>query len=85
MIVTMRLKSANEDFGAGKGAVTKIILALLGIGLLYQGDTDVSLSTIGIILILSAVLLIVLGKNIHLRTIRHAISTIVRKTWRWKS
>ena len=39
---------------------------------------------IGIVLILSAVLLIVLGKNFHLRTITHTISTIVRKTWRWK-
>jgi drug/metabolite transporter (DMT)-like permease len=35
---------------------------------------------IGIILILSAVLLIVLGKNLHLRTIAHTISAIVRRT-----
>jgi hypothetical protein len=40
---------------------------------------------IGIVLILSAVLLIVVGKNFHLRTITHTISIIVKKTWRWKS
>jgi drug/metabolite transporter (DMT)-like permease len=40
---------------------------------------------VGIVLILSAVLLIVLGKNFHLRTIGHTITSIVRKTWRWKS
>ena len=32
-----------------------------------------------------AVMVIVLGKNFHLRTIKHTISTLVRKTWRWKS
>lgn len=32
-----------------------------------------------------AVMLVVLGKNFHLRTITHTISVIVRKTWRWKS
>jgi hypothetical protein len=47
-------------------------------GLLYKGDAGVTLSAI-------AVLLIVLGKNFHLRTITHTISVIVRKTWRWKS
>ena len=40
---------------------------------------------VGIVLILSAVLLIVLGKSFHLRTITHTITTLVRKTWRWKS
>jgi len=35
--------------------------------------------------ILAAVLLIVMGKNFHLRTIKHTITTLVRKTWRWKS
>lgn len=32
-----------------------------------------------------AVMVIVLGKNFHLRTIKHTLSTLVRKTWRWKS
>ena len=65
---------------------------------------------VGIVLILSAVLLIVMGKSFHLRTITHtndraarakssllrlcrvatefdvsSITTLVRKTWRWKS
>ena len=40
---------------------------------------------VGIVLILSAVLLIVMGKSFHLRTITHTITTLVRKTWRWKS
>lgn len=40
---------------------------------------------VGIVLILSAVLIVVLGKNFHMRTIRHTLSAIVRKTWRWKS
>jgi hypothetical protein len=37
------------------------------------------------VLILSAVLLIVMGKSFHLRTITHTITALVRKTWRWKS
>ena len=60
--------------------VTSIILALVGIGLLYKGDAGVSLARW-----LSAVLLIVMGKSFHLRTITHTITTLVRKTWRWKS
>ena len=52
-------------------------------------------SSAWLVLILSAVLLIVLGKRsaaghsheetFHLRTLTHTIGTIVRKTWRWKS
>ena len=35
--------------------------------------------------VLSAVLLIVMGRNARLRTITHTIATLVRKSWRWKS
>jgi len=60
-------------------------LTAVAIGVMVFGESLTFRLIIGIVLILSAVLLIVLGKNFHLRTITHTISAIVRKTWRWKS
>ena len=60
-------------------------LTAVAIGVMVFGESLTFRLVIGIVLILSAVLLIVLGKNFHLRTITHTISVIVRKTWRWKS
>lgn len=71
--------------------VYPIIVALLmsltavAIGVIVFGEQLTFMLGVGIVLILSAVLIVVLGKNFHMRTIRHTLSAIVRKTWRWKS
>jgi len=60
-------------------------LTAVAIGVMVFDESLTFRLVVGIVLILSAVLLIVLGKNFHLRTISHTITVIVRKTWRWKS
>lgn len=78
---------AVHEVGATPTAIMGALepLTAVAIGVLVFGESLTFRLTVGIVLILSAVLLIVLGKNFHLRTITHTISTIVRKTWRWKS
>lgn len=78
---------AVHEVGATPTAIMGALepLTAVAIGVLVFGEALTVQLVIGIVLILSAVLLIVLGKNFHLRTIKHTISTIVRKTWRWKS
>ncbi len=78
---------AVHEVGATPTAIMGALepLTAVAIGVLVFGETLTVQLVIGIVLILSAVLLIVLGKNFHLRTIAHTISSIVRKTWRWKS
>lgn len=78
---------AVHEVGATPTAIMGALepLTAVAIGAFVFGETITFRLTIGIVLILSAVLLIVLGKNFHLRTITHTISAIVRKTWRWKS
>ena len=78
---------AVHEVGATPTAIMGALepLTAVAIGVLVFGETLTVQLVIGIVLILSAVLLIVLGKKFHLRTITHTISTIVRKTWRWKS
>lgn len=77
---------AVHEVGATPTAIMGALepLTAVAIGILVFGEALTVQLVIGIILIVSAVLLIVLGKNFHLRTITHTISTIVRKTWRWK-
>ena len=77
---------AVHEVGATPTAIMGALepLTAVAIGVLVFGEALTVQLVIGIVLILSAVLLIVLGKNFHLRTITHTISTIVRKTWRWK-
>ncbi len=78
---------AVHEVGATPTAIMGALepLTAVAIGVLVFGEALTIQLVIGIVLILSAVLLIVLGKSFHLRTIKHTISTIVRKTWRWKS
>ena len=78
---------AVHEVGATPTAIMGALepLTAVAIGVLVFGEALTVQLVIGIVLILSAVLLIVLGKNFHLRTITHTISAIVRKTWRWKS
>jgi len=78
---------AVHEVGATPTAIMGALepLTAVAIGVMVFGESLTFRLTIGIVLILSAVLLIVLGKNFHLRTITHTISVIVRKTWRWKS
>jgi len=59
-------------------------LTAVAIGVLVFDESLTARLVIGILLILSAVLLIVLGKNFHLRTITHTISALIHKTWRWR-
>jgi drug/metabolite transporter (DMT)-like permease len=78
---------AVHEVGATPTAIMGALepLTAVTIGVLLFGEALTLRLMTGIVLILLAVMLIVLGKNFHLRTIRHAISTLVRKTWRWKS
>ena len=78
---------AVHEVGATPTAIMGALepLTAVAIGVLVFGESLTFRLIVGIVLILSAVLLIVLGKNFHLRTITHTISAIVRKTWRWKS
>ncbi len=78
---------AVHEVGATPTAIMGALepLTAVAIGVMVFDESLTLRLVIGIVLILSAVLLIVLGKNFHLRTISHAINVIVRKTWRWKS
>ena len=77
---------AVHEVGATPTAIMGALepLTAVAIGIVVFGEALTVQLVIGIVLIVSAVLLIVLGKIFHLRTITHTISTIVRKTWRWK-
>ena len=78
---------AVHEVGATPTAIMGALepLTAVAIGVLVFGELFTFRLAIGIVLILSAVLLIVMGKSFHLRTIKHTITTLVRKTWRWKS
>ena len=78
---------AVHEVGATPTAIMGALepLTAVAIGVLLFGESLTLRLVIGIVLILLAVMVIVLGKNFHLRTIKHTLSTLVRKTWRWKS
>lgn len=78
---------AVHEVGATPTAIMGALepLTAVAIGVMVFGESLTFRLFIGIVLILSSVLLIALGKNFHLRTISHTITSIVRKTWRWKS
>ena len=78
---------AVHEVGATPTAIMGALepLTAVAIGVLVFGELFTFRLAVGIVLILSAVLLIVMGKSFHLRTITHTITTLVRKTWRWKS
>ena len=78
---------AVQEVGATPTAIMGALepLTAVAIGVLVFGESLTIRLAVGIVLILSAVLQIVLGKNFHLRTITHRITTLVSKTWRWKS
>jgi len=77
---------AVHEVGATPTAIMGALepLTAVAIGVTVFGESFTLRLAVGIVLILSAVLLIVLGKNFHLRTITHTITAIVRKTWRWR-
>lgn len=77
---------AVHEVGATPTAIMGALepLTAVAIGVMIFDETLTFRLAVGILLILSAVMMIVLGKNFHLRTITHTISAIVRKTWRWK-
>ncbi len=88
---------AVHEVGATPTAIMGALepLTAVAIGVMVFDESLTFRLFVGIVLILSAVLLIVLGKRsaaghsheetFHLRTLTHTIGTIVRKTWRWKS
>ena len=78
---------AVHEVGATPTAIMGALepLTAVAIGVMVFDESLTFRLAVGIVLILSAVLLIVMGKNFHLRTITHTITTLVRKTWRWKS
>jgi drug/metabolite transporter (DMT)-like permease len=78
---------AVHEIGATPTAIMGALepLTAVAIGVMVFGESLTFRLVVGIVLILLAVMVIVLGKNFHLRTIKHTISTLVRKTWRWKS
>ena len=78
---------AVHEVGATPTAIMGALepLTAVAIGVLVFGELFTFRLAVGIVLILSAVLLIVMGKSFHIRTITHTITTLVRKTWRWKS
>ncbi len=55
-------------------------LTAVTIGVLVFGETLTPRLVVGIIFILFAVMLVVLGKDLHLRTITHAVSRL----WHWR-
>ena len=67
---------AVHEVGATPTAIMGALepLTAVAIGVLVFGEALTVQLVIGIVLILSAVLLIVLGKNFHLRTITHTIN-----------
>ena len=55
-------------------------LTAVTIGVIIFGETLTPRRVVGIIFILFAVMLVVLGKDLHLRTITHAVSRL----WHWR-
>ncbi len=78
---------AVHEVGATPTAIMGALepLTAVAIGVMVFDESLTFRLAVGIVLILSAVLLIVMGKSFHLRTITHTITTLVMKTWRWKS
>ena len=78
---------AVHEVGATPTAIMGALepLTAVAIGVMVFGESLTFRLCIGIVLILAAVLLIVAGKHFLLRTITHTITSLVRKTWRWKS
>ena len=78
---------AVHEVGATPTAILGALepLTAVAIGVMMFGEAFTFRLCVGIVLILAAVLLIVAGKHFLLRTITHTITSLVRKTWRWKS
>lgn len=78
---------AVHEVGATPTAIMGALepLTAVAIGVMAFGEAFTFRLCIGIVLILAAVLLIVAGKHFLLHTITHTITSLVRKTWRWKS
>ena len=78
---------AVHEVGATPTAIMGALepLTAVAIGVMAFGEAFTFRLCVGIVLILAAVLLIVAGKHFLLHTITHTITSLVRKTWRWKS
>ena len=78
---------AVHEVGATPTAIMGALepLTAVAVGVLVFGESFSLRLAVGIVLILLAVVIIVVGKNFHLRTIGHRLSRLLCKTWRWKS
>ncbi len=78
---------AVHEVGATPTAIMGALepLTAVAIGVLVFGESFTMRLCFGIILVLSAVIIIVAGKDYHLHSLRKTLSTIVRKSWRWRS
>ncbi|MBO4597845.1 MAG: DMT family transporter [Bacteroidaceae bacterium] len=78
---------AVHEVGATPTAIMGALepLTAVAVGVLVFGESFSLRLAVGIVLILMAVVIIVVGKNFHFRTIGHRLSKLLRKTWRWKS
>ena len=78
---------AVHEVGATPTAIMGALepLTAVAIGVLVFGESFTMRLCFGIILVLSAVIIIVAGKDSHLHSLRKTLSTIVRKSWRWRS
>ena len=90
LMLAIMLTVQRKSFGVTKGELKVAIMGALepltavAIGVMVFDESLTFRLAVGIVLILSAVLLIVIGKSFHLRTITHTLTGLVRKTWRWK-
>jgi len=78
---------AVHEVGATPTAIMGALepLTAVAVGVLVFGESFSLRLAVGIVLILLAVVIIVVGKNFHFRAIGHRLSKLLRKTWRWKS
>lgn len=73
---------AVQHVGATPTAILGALepLTAVAIGVMIFGEMLTPRLIVGILFILFAVMLVVLGKDFHLRTITHAVSRL----WHWK-
>lgn len=77
---------AVHEIGATPTAVMGAVepLTAVAIGVMVFGEAITGRIVVGIVLILVAVTLIVVGKNFHVRTLRNKLSRAWKRRWTWK-
>lgn len=77
---------AVHEIGATPTAVMGAVepITAVAIGVMVFGEAITGRIVVGIVLILVAVTLIVVGKNFHVRTLRNKLSRAWKRRWTWK-